>query len=155
MTMWANQNQHRTKTEEIVEMCLIGAICFILGFVFFYDYEDEPEVFSEPSVNEFEQYPLQAWQTTDITGGDAIKVKYRVDRENTRLYMRNQQGKMVHMTPLSFDPYQDKERIETYVWKLYRTEWTSKIPPGEYQIMVGTDYDKDPTRNLNIEIDIQ
>ena len=47
------------------------------------------------------------------------------------------------------------KRIETYVWKLYRTEWTSKIPPGEYQIMVGTDYDKDPTRNLNIEIDIQ
>ena len=23
MTMWANQNQYRTKTEEIVEMCLI------------------------------------------------------------------------------------------------------------------------------------
>ena len=106
----------------------LKTIRFILGFVFFYDYEDEPEVFSEPSVNEFEQYPLQAWQTTDITGGDAVKVKYKVDRENTRLYMRNQQGKVVHMTPLSFDPYQDKERIETYVWKLYRTEWTSKIP---------------------------
>ena len=70
--------------------------------------------------------------------------------------MINQKGKKVHMTPLSFDPKTDgRERIETNVWKLYRTEWTSKIAPGEYQIIVGTDYDKDPTRNLNIEIDIE
>ena len=156
MTMWAKQNQYKTKHEELIELGLIAAICFFLGFVFFFDYEQEPEIFSEPSMNEFEQYPLQAWQTTDITGGDAIKVRYRVDRDNTRLYMINQKGKKVHMTPLSFDPYTDgRERIETYVWKLYRTEWTSKIAPGEYQIIVGTDYDKDPTRNLNIEIDIE
>ena len=68
--------------------------------------------------------------------------------------MVNSQGKRVHASPLSLDPYKNKERIETYVWKLYRTEWSSKIPPGEYQIIVGTDYDKSPTRNLNIEIDI-
>tara|TARA_Y100001938_G_C8033220_1_gene401861 strand:+ start:688 stop:1158 length:471 start_codon:yes stop_codon:yes gene_type:complete len=156
MTMWAKQNQYRTKTEELIELFLIGATCFVLGFVFFYDYEDEPSLITEPSVNEFEQYPLQAWPVQDVTGGDAIKIKYRVDRDNTCLYMRNSQGKLVHKTPLSLDPFNDgRERIETYVWKLYRTEWTSKIPPGEYQIIVGTTYDKDPTRNLNIEIDIE
>ena len=63
MTMWANQNQHRTKTEEIVEMCLIGYLFYLS--VRFHMLKYEPEVF-RPSVNEFEQYPLQAWQTTDI-----------------------------------------------------------------------------------------
>ena len=46
------------------------------------------------------------------------------------------------------------DRVETYVWKLYRTEWTDKISPGEYLIIVGTDYDKAASRNLNLKIDI-
>ena len=154
MTMWAKQNNYKTQSEELLEMILIALICFVLGFVFFYDYDEPSVVSSEPKMDTFNQYPLQAWQTTDINGGDCVKVRYKVQKENTRLYMINSQGKKVHASPLSLDPYRDKERIETYVWKLYRTEWSSKIPPGEYQIIVGTDYDKSPTRNLNIEIDI-
>jgi hypothetical protein len=156
MTLWAKQNQYKTKNEELIEVGLIAAICFVLGFAFFYDNDDsEPNLNSEPAIDLFNQYPLQAWQTTDVTGGDCVKIRYRVQKENTRLYMINSKGKLVHRAPLSIDPYKDgRDRIETYVWKLYRTEWSSQIPSGEYQIIVGTDYDKRATNNLNIEIDI-
>ena len=138
------------------ELLLIAAICFTLGFVVFFNGDDEPHsVTTEPSMEDFEWFPLQAWQTTDISGGDAVKIRYRVEKENTRLYMINSKGKIVHQQPISFDPFRDgRDRIETYVWKLYRTEWTSQIAPGEYMIIVGTDYDKSPTRHYHIELDI-
>ena len=138
------------------ELLLISAICFTLGFVVFFNGDDEPHsVTTEPNMEDFELFPLQAWQTTDISGGDAVKIRYRVEKENTRLYMINSKGKIVHQQPISFDPFRDgRDRIETYVWKLYRTEWTSQIAPGEYMIIVGTDYDKSPTRHYHIELDI-
>ena len=138
------------------ELLLIAAICFTLGFVVFFNGDDEPHsVTTEPNMEDFEFFPLQAWQTTDISGGDAVKIRYRVEKENTRLYMINSKGKIVHQQPISFDPFRDgRDRIETYVWKLYRTEWTSQIAPGEYMIIVGTDYDKSPTRHYHIELDI-
>ena len=143
------------QNDSIIELILIGGILFCLGFVLFWQPNEEEHVDLEPSIEEFYRYPLQAWQTTDLQGGDCIKVKYKVQKENTRLYMYNSQGKIVHMSPISLDPFKDgRERIETYVWKLYRTEWTSQTGPGEYQIVVGTDYDRKPFRNLNIEIDI-
>ena len=148
---------YKSQNEELIEIVLIGAICFVLGFViFFRSGDDEPMLrSSEPSMEDFNYFPLQAWQTTDISGGDAVKIRYRVEKENTRLYMINTKGKMVHQQPISYDPFRDgRDRIETYVWKLYRTEWTSQIPPGEYMIIVGTDYDKSPTRNYHIEVDI-
>ena len=140
-----------------IELILISAICFTLGFIIFFRGSDEPQsVISEPSMEDFDFFPLQAWQTTDKDGGDAIKIKYKVEEENTRLYMINTKGKVVHKQPISLDPFRDgRERIETYVWKLYRTEWTAQIAPGEYQIIVGTDYDKSTTRNYHMEIDVQ
>lgn len=140
-----------------IELILISAICFTLGFIIFFRGSDEPQsVISEPSMEDFDFFPLQAWQTTDKDGGEAIKIKYKVEDENTRLYMINTKGKVVHKQPISLDPFRDgRERIETYVWKLYRTEWTAQIAPGEYQIIVGTDYDKSTTRNYHMEIDVQ
>ena len=44
-----------------------------------------------------------------------------------------------------------RERTETYVWKLYRTEWTSDIDAGYYTIVVGTDHDK---RGIGTEIEV-
>ena len=144
-----------TKDNTLLELVLVTLICFCLGFAFFYNPKSESQNETEPSIEEFYRYPLQAWQTTDVHGGDCVKIKYKIQKENTRLYMYNSQGKMVHMSPISLDPFKDgRERIETYVWKLYRTEWTSQTAPGEYQIVVGTDYDRKPFRNLNIEIDI-
>ena len=109
------------------ELLLIAAICFTLGFVVFFNGDDEPHsVTTEPNMEDFEYFPLQAWQTTDISGGDAVKIRYRVEKENTRLYMINSKGKIVHQQPISFDPFRDaRDRIETYVWKLYRTESVS------------------------------
>jgi len=148
---------YKSQNEEIIEIVLIGAICFVLGFVIFFRSGDDEPVLrtSEPTMEDFDYFPLQAWQTTDINGGDAVKIRYRVEKENTRLYMYNAKGKMVHKQPLSFDPFKDgRDRIETYVWKLYRTEWTPQIAPGEYVIIVGTDYDRSQTRHYHMEIDI-
>ena len=70
--------------------------------------------------------------------------------------MINNRGKRVHIQPISLSPHKDgRDRIEIYVWKLYRTEWTDRIPPGEYLIVAATDYDKSTSRNLNVEIDIE
>tara|TARA_B100000902_G_scaffold287898_1_gene274065 strand:+ start:125 stop:574 length:450 start_codon:yes stop_codon:yes gene_type:complete len=147
----------KSQNEEIIEIVLIGAICFVLGFVIFFRSGDDEPVLrtSEPTMEDFDYFPLQAWQTTDINGGAAVKIRYRVEKENTRLYMYNAKGNMVHKQPLSFDPFKDgRDRIETYVWKLYRTEWTPQIAPGEYVIIVGTDYDRSQTRHYHMEIDI-
>ena len=140
--------------QESLEWILGILIFIILGFVFFN--KDEPiKVQSEPSVENFNEYPLQAWQTLDRKGGECVKVRYRVEKNNTRLHMINADGKKVHTQPISLSPHKDgRERIETYVWKLYRTEWTGRIAPGEYLIIVGTDFDKSASRNLTIEIDI-
>ena len=105
-----------------IELLLISAICFILGFVIFFQGDTEPQLMgiTEPSMTDFDFFPLQAWQTTDVKGGDAVKIRYKVESENTRLYMINSKGNMVHKQPISFDPFDDgRERIETYVWKLY------------------------------------
>ena len=140
-------------TSEILEIILISAIGITLGFVLFS--KDEPIKVNEPQLENFDEYPLTAWQTTDRKGGECVKVKYRVQKDNTRLYMYNSNGKKVHQQPISLSPHKDgRDRVETYVWKLYRTEGTDKIPPGEYLIIVGTDYDKSQSRNLTIEIDI-
>ena len=66
--------------------------------------------------------------------------------------MVDRDGVIGHKQPISLSPYGDgRERIETYVWKLYRTEWTDRIGAGEYAIIVGTDFDQ---RGTTIEIDI-
>ena len=128
--------------------------------VFVFAPREKPVIDDTPIIGqEFEEYPLLAWKSThkrwNGTHGDIVKIRYRVEKENTRLYMINSKGRVVHKQPISFDPFTDgRDRIETYTWKLYRTEWTAQIPPGEYMIIVGTDYDKNPTRNFHIEIDI-
>ena len=140
-------------TSEILEIILISAIGITLGFVLFS--KDEPIKVNEPQLENFDEYPLTAWQTLDRKGGECVKIKYRVQKNKTRLYMYNTQGKKVHQQQISLSPHKDgRDRGETYVWKLYRTEWTDKIPPGEYLIIVGTDFDKSQSRNLTLEIDI-
>tara|TARA_B100000902_G_scaffold102144_1_gene104537 strand:- start:755 stop:1198 length:444 start_codon:yes stop_codon:yes gene_type:complete len=141
-------------TDDILEIILFGLIMVTLGLVFFQS--DEPtKVQTEPDIASFSDFPLQAWQTTDLHGGDCIKIRYMVTRPNTRLFMINADGKRVHMQPISLSPRRSEDRIETYVWKLYRTEWTDKISPGEYLIVVGTDHDRRAAHpNLSIKVDV-
>ena len=141
-------------TDDILELVLGGLIMVTLGFVFFSS--DEPvKVQKEPGIDSFYDFPLQAWQTTDLQGGDCIKIRYMVTKPNTRLIMINSEGVRVHMQPISLSPRKGEDRIETYVWKLYRTEWTDKISPGEFLIIVGTDHDRRPSKsNLSIKVDV-
>ena len=135
--------------ENKIELGLTAAIIIVVGFILF-----QPKVVQEdikPTMESFYDFPLQAWMDTD-KGGDVVKVRYLVDRMKTKLYMVDKYGKIVHKQPISLSPYADgRERIETYVWKLYRTEWTDRIGAGEYAIIAGTDYDQ---RGTTIEIDI-
>jgi len=135
--------------ENKIELGLTAAIIVVVGFILF-----QPEITYEdtkPTMETFYDHPLQAWMDED-KGGDVVKVRYLVDRMKTKLYMVDKFGKIVHKQQISLSPYGDgRERIETYVWKLYRTEWTDRIGAGEYAIIVGTDYDH---RGTTIEIDI-
>ena len=132
-----------------IELGLITAIIVVVGFILLQPditYEDK-----KPTMESFYDFPLQAWLDED-KGGDVVKVRYLVDRMKTKLYMVDKYGVIVHKQPISLSPYADgRERIETYVWKLYRTEWTDRIGAGEYAIIVGTDFDQ---RGTTIEIDI-
>ncbi len=146
------QNKQEDK-EVFIEIGLIAAIVIVLGITFLGE-KHEGSVGLEPSMEEFYEHPLQAWQSTD-SKGQVVRVRYAVQRENTKLYMVNTAGKVVHKQPLSLNRYKDgRDRIETYVWRLYRTEWTDNISPGSYQIIVGTT--SDGYRNgLRTEINIQ
>jgi len=141
-------------TDDILELTIGGLIMVTLGFVFFRDSEPT-KIQKEPTIDDFYEFPLQAWQTTDLQGGDCIKIRYMVTKPNTRLIMINSEGVRVHMQPISLSPRNGEDRIEVYVWKLYRTEWTDKISPGEYLVIVGTDHDRRPSKsNLSIEVDV-
>ena len=135
--------------ENKLELGLTAAIIVVVGFVLFQPKDIQED--TKPTMESFYEFPLQAWMDTD-KGGDVVKVRYLVDRMKTKLYMVDRYGVIVHKQPISLSPYGDgRERIETYVWKLYRTEWTDRIGAGEYAIIVCTDYDK---RGKAIEIDI-
>ena len=46
--------------------------------------------------------------------------------------------RLVHEQSIIRDPWPDgRHRDFTYVWKLYKTERSQYIPPGEYKIVVG------------------
>tara|TARA_B100001250_G_C19668558_1_gene730424 strand:- start:337 stop:798 length:462 start_codon:yes stop_codon:yes gene_type:complete len=137
--------------ETFLEIALLIAISIVL-FSTFYGNDGSPPPSPSISPETFYENPIHAWQTLDNKGGECVKVRYLVERDNTQLYMLNRDGKVVHKQPLQLSPHKDgRERIETYVWKLYRTEWTDKIPPGQYLIIVGTSYDR---RGVNQEITI-
>ena len=141
-------------TDDILELTIGGLIMVTLGFVFFRDSEPT-KVQKEPTIDDFYEFPLQAWQTTDLQGGDCMKIRYMVTKPNTRLIMINSEGVRVHMQPISLSPRNREDRIEVYIWKLYRTEWTDKISPGEYLVIVGTDHDRRPSKsNLSIKVDV-
>lgn len=137
--------------EQIVEYGLITAIIVVLSFVFIRE-DDLPYIPKEQTHEEFLIHPVDAWQSIDNQGGECVKIKYLVDRNETKLYMFDIHNKVVHKQPLALSPHKDgRERIETYVWRLYRTEWTDRIAPGQYQIIVGTSFDK---KGLGLEIEV-
>lgn len=86
----------------------------------------------------FEDYPLEYWKDTD-EGGEIIWVRFRVLQDNTKLWVRDMAGRIVHETPMEFDLYDNgRDRVHKHRWKLYYTEWSQDISPGKYEIVVGS-----------------
>ena len=141
------------KDKNIVkETGLIVAIGLVLFFIISdADIIDRQNVSNVPSEEAFYQYPLVAWQTEN-KDGDIVKIKYLVEEENTKVRVYDSQGEKVHEQPFDLDRHRDgSERIMTYNWKLYKTEWSQDIYPGIYTITVGTVY-QETGRTIEIEV---
>jgi hypothetical protein len=140
------------KNDTLKELILICGIVLAVGYVVLAPDENEVPKVKPPSMEAFDEHPIVAWLAYDAKGGPCVRIRYDVQRAKTKLYMFDVNGKLVHQTPLSLSPFKDgRRRTETYLWKLYRTEWSSDTPPGYYTIVVGTEYDK---RGLGTEIEV-
>jgi|TARA_B100001094_G_C17651953_1_gene540135 hypothetical protein len=140
------------KNDTLKELIVICGIVLAVGYVVLVPDENEVPKVKPPSMEAFDEHPIVAWLAYDAKGGPCVRIRYEVQRAKTKLYMFDVNGKLVHQTPLSLSPFKDnRRRTETYLWKLYRTEWSSQIEPGYYTIVVGTEYDK---RGLGTEIEV-
>ena len=132
---------------EKLERIIIGLIFLTLSLTFILSPKDELKQEFKIDENSFEIFPLIAWKTThekwDGAWGDIVKIKYRVTRSNTKLWIYDvETGVLVHEQPFDRDPWSDgRYRDFTYVWKLYKTERTKNIPSGQYEIVVGSRYE--------------
>ena len=132
---------------EKLEKIIIGLIFLTLSLTFILSPKDELKQEFKIDENSFEIFPLIAWKTThekwDGAWGDIVKIKYRVTRSNTKLWIYDvETGVLVHEQPFDRDPWSDgRYRDFTYIWKLYKTERTKNIPSGQYEIVVGSRYE--------------
>jgi len=132
---------------EKLERIIIGLIFLTLSLTFILSPKDELKQEFKIDENSFEIFPLIAWKTThekwDGAWGDIVKIKYRVTRSNTKLWIYDvETGVLVHEQPFDRDPWSDgRYRDFTYIWKLYKTERTKNIPSGQYEIIVGSRYE--------------
>ena len=65
-------------------------------------------------------------------------------------------GNIVHKTPFSVNPYSEESnkptKIYSYVWKLYKSQRSREILPGDYEIIIGTKINSSNNYYLDIEI---
>jgi len=130
-----------------LERIIIALIFLTLSLTFILNPKEE--VKKEVVINEesFEDHPLVAWRDThkkwNGEQGDIVKIKYRVTNINTKLWIYDvKTDKLVYEQYLQRDPWPDgRYRDFTYIWKLYKTERSNYIPPGEYEIRLGGLYE--------------
>ena len=107
---------------EKIERIIIGLIFLILSLTFILSPKDELKQEFKIDENSFEIFPLIAWKTThekwDGAWGDIVKIKYRVTRSNTKLWIYDvETGVLVHEQPFDRDPWSDgRHRDFTYIW---------------------------------------
>ena len=140
------------------EYLLILGIIFSLVYVFW----PIPELEETIPVVSVEEEPIQVWKETHkkLNGdmGDILKIKYKIDKDNTKLWITDlNTGRMVHEQPFSMSPYPDshnkQSRVNIYIWKLYDGEHGNKyVPPGDYEICVGTSINSSENYYLEIVI---
>ncbi len=129
---------------KILEKTIVGMIITTLSFTYLINTNKE-DVKDEFVIDEnsYEEFPLIAWKDThkkwNGSEGPIVKIKYRVTQTNTKLWIYDiDSDRLVHEQPLKRDPWPDgRYRDFTYVWRLYKTERTQHIPPGNYEIRIG------------------
>ena len=128
-------------------------IATIIAIIIITSLFPEKEKIQEQEIQDyFEDYPLEYWHDTD-KGGDVIWVRFRVLQDNTKLWVLDSNGYIVHETPMEFDLYDDgRDRVHKHRWKLYYTEWSQDILPGDYEIVVGSHLQN--SQNLYMEVKI-
>ncbi len=111
------------------------------------------DIVEEPEIQDyFDDYPIEYWHDTD-EGGRVVWVRYRILQDDTKLWVLDLSGNIIHQAPFELDRHDDgRDRIHKYRWKLYFTEWSSDIEPGDYEIVVGSYLQN--TTNLITEITI-
>ena len=116
---------------------LVASITALILFYIIIPKEDPQKI--EPELHDyFDDYPLEYWHGTD-DGGKVVWVRYRILQDDTRLWVRDMAGRIVHEQPFTLDKHDDgRDRIHKYRWKLYFTEWSDDIIPGDYEIIVGS-----------------
>ena len=125
-----------------LEWILIASISAVLVFTFV-DFGDKPtkeEVIMESF--DYEAFPLVAWFDTeekwDGSMQHVVKIKYRVFDHNSRIWIYDINGSVVHKQPYDRDPKDDgTPRDFTYSWRLYKSEWSDAIQSGDYTIRMG------------------
>ena len=119
-----------------IEIIISTLTVIILGYIL---YPKEEVRFIEPEIQDyFDDYPIEYWKDTD-KGGNIVWVRYRILQDNTKLWVLNKNGVVIHQAPFELDRHDDgRDRIHKYRWKLYFTEWSEDIEPGDYQIVVGS-----------------
>ena len=125
-----------------LEKIIIALIFLTLSVTFIFKPGDKVEEEIVIDEDTYENFPLVAWKSThrkwDGNQGDVVKIKYRVTKSNTKLWVYDTKtNNLVHEQSIVRHPGSDgKPRDFTWVWKLYKTERTRYIPPGEYEIVV-------------------
>jgi hypothetical protein len=126
----------------ILENILIGLIVISLFYVLYYtgDNENKQEVVIDG--DSYEDFPLIAWFDTeekwDKSIAEVVKIKYRVFEHNSRIWVYDENNTVVHMQPYDRDPKDDgSPRDFIYSWRLYKSEFSDEIEPGNYTITVG------------------
>jgi len=142
-----------------LEWILIASISAVLVFTFV-DFSDGPtkeEVIMESF--DYEDFPLVAWFDTeekwDGSMQHVVKIKYRVFNHNSRIWIYDINGSVVHKQPYDRDPKDDgTPRDFTYSWRLYKSEWSDAIQSGDYTIRMGfgDPGTGDSQRKINITI---
>tara|TARA_A100001011_G_scaffold396360_1_gene494000 strand:- start:356 stop:775 length:420 start_codon:yes stop_codon:yes gene_type:complete len=85
--------------------------------------------------------------------GNIVKIKFLVESPRTKLWVIDMAGRIVHELPFFVSPLPNKpSRVYGHVWKLYESERTQYILPGEYEIIVGTHLKSSNNYRLDITI---
>ena len=140
-----------------LDKIIIGLIAITLLYTFYpkFNGKIKKEVIIDESA--YEAYPLMAWKDThekwDGSEQPIVKIKYRVFNDDTFIEVVNSEREIVHTQPFQRSPWDDgRFRDFTYAWRLYESEWSDEIEPGEYQIRVCYKYSRNIDKILDIII---